>query len=147
MEIVLDASIAAKWFNDKNEDNVEIALKLQEQKILNNLEIIVPDLFYLEIVNVFLTKSRFDFKDVLLIEEALDKMNLKVIYPNHSILKNTITIANDFNLTIYDALYISTAQQYETFLLTEDKKILKCKNKYGFIKPLEEFLEILNLNS
>ena len=80
MEIVLDASVAAKWFNDKNEDNAEIALKLQEQKILNNLEIIVPDLFYLEIINVFLTKSRFDLKDVLLIEEALDKMNLKVIY-------------------------------------------------------------------
>ncbi|MBM3702632.1 MAG: type II toxin-antitoxin system VapC family toxin, partial [Actinobacteria bacterium] len=75
MEIVLDASIAVKWFSVKSEDNVEIALEIQRQKILNNLEIIVPDLFFLEIVNAFLTRSKFGVEDVFMIEEALHKMN------------------------------------------------------------------------
>lgn len=139
MDIVLDASVAVKWFNVKDEDNVEIALLIQGQKILNKLEIIVPDLFFLEIVNAFLTKSKFDEEDVFMIEEALHKMSLKVFFPDHFVLNNAIKIAYTGNLTIYDSLYIAVAQVCEVPLFTEDKKILKNKNKYGFIKSLDEF--------
>ena len=143
MEIVLDASIAVKWFNIKSEDNVEIALEVQRQKILNKLEIIVPDLFFLEIINAFLTKSKFSIEDIIIIEEALHKMDLKVIYPDHSLLNNAIKIAHTCNLTIYDSLYIGLAKLYETPLLTEDKKILKNKNKFKFINSPKEFRMVL----
>ncbi|MBC8389426.1 MAG: type II toxin-antitoxin system VapC family toxin [Actinobacteria bacterium] len=143
MEIVLDASMAVKWFNVKSEDNVEIALEIQRQKILNKLEIIVPDLFFLEIVNAFLTRSKFGVEDVFTIEEALHKMNLKVIYPNHFILNSAIKIAHACDLTIYDSFYIAVARFCETPLLTEDKKILMNKNKFQFIKSPEEFRMIL----
>lgn len=143
MEIVLDASIAVKWFNVKYEDNVEIALKIQRQKILNKLDIIVPDLFFLEIINAFLTKSKFRIEDIFIVEEALHKMNLKVIYPDHSMLNSAIKIAHTCNLTIYDSLYIEAAKSHETPLLTEDKKILKNKDKFKFIKSPEEFRMVL----
>ena len=139
MDIVLDASVAVKWFNDVNEDNVETALQIQRLKIMNSLEIIVPDLFFLEIINAFISKSRFNLKDVYLIEESLHKMNLKIIFPDHLILKNSIEIAVKSNLTIYDSLYISVAQAFEAVLLTADKKILAARNQYSFIKSLEEF--------
>jgi len=143
MEIVLDASIAVKWFSVKSEDNVEIALEIQRQKILNNLEIIVPDLFFLEIVNAFLTRSKFRVEDIFMIEEALHKMKLKVIYPNHSILNSAIKIAHTCDLTIYDSFYIAVAKFCEALLLTEDKKILENKNKFGFIKSPKELRGIL----
>ena len=143
MEIVLDASIAVKWFNVKSEDNVEIALEIQRKKISDKLEIIVPDLFFLEIINVFLTKSKFSVEDIFIIGEALHKMNLKVIYPDHSILNSAIKIAYTCDLTIYDSLYIGVAKLCEISLLTEDKKILKNKNKFKFIKSPEEFRMIL----
>lgn len=139
MDIVLDASVAVKWFNAVNEDNVETALQIQRLKIINSLEIIVPDLFFLEIINAFISKSGFDLNDVCLIEETLHKMSLKIIYPDHLILKNSIGIADKSNLTIYDSLYISVAQAFEALLLTADKKILAIRNKYSFIKSLEEF--------
>ena len=143
MEIVIDASIAVKWFNIKSEDNVEIALEIQRQKILNKLEIIVPDLFFLEIINAFLTKSKFSIEDIIIIEEALHKMDLEVIYPDHYLLNSAIKIAHTCNLTIYDSLYIGLAKLYETPLLTEDKKILKNKNKFKFINSPEEFRMVL----
>ena len=93
MDIVVDASVAIKWFNVKDEDNVDLALEIQKQKTENIMEIIVPSLFFLEIVNVFLTKSLFNIQDVLTIEEALDKMNLVVAFPDHLTLKNAINIA------------------------------------------------------
>ena len=143
MEIVLDASIAVKWFSVKSEDNVEIALEIQRQKILNNLEIIVPDLFFLEIVNAFLARSKFRVEDIFMIEEALHKMNLKVIYPDHAILSSAVRIAHACGLTIYDSFYIAVAKFCEALLLTEDKKILENKNKFGFIKSPKELRGIL----
>ncbi len=143
MEIVLDASIAVKWFNTKSEDNVEIALEIQRKKILNKLEIIVPDLFFLEIINAFLTRSKFGIEDIFTIKEALYKMNLRVIYPDHSILNMAIKIAQACNLTIYDSFYIAVAKFCQTPLLTEDKKILKNKNKFKFIRSIVEFKMIL----
>jgi len=143
MEIVLDASIAVKWFSVKSEDNVEIALEIQKQKILNKLEIIVPDLFFLEIVNAFLARSKFCVEDIFMIEEALHKMNLEVIYPDHFILNSAIKIAHACDLTIYDSLYIAVAESCETLLLTEDKKILENKNKFRFIKAPDEYKMIL----
>ncbi|MFA5014872.1 MAG: type II toxin-antitoxin system VapC family toxin [Actinomycetota bacterium] len=143
MEIVLDASIAVKWFSAKSEDNVEIALEIQRQKILDKLEIMVPDLFFLEITNAFLTRSKFSIDDILMIEESLHKMNLKVIYPDHTILNSAIRIAHTCSLTIYDSFYVAIAKFCEVPLLTEDKKILDNRNKFEFIKSPEEFKKIL----
>ena len=143
MEIVLDASIAVKWFSAKSEDNVEIALEIQKQKILNKLEVIVPDLFFLEITNAFLTRSKFSIEDILMIEESLYKMNLKVIYPDHTILSSAIRIAHRCGLTIYDSFYIAAAKFCEVPLLTGDKKILANRNKFDFIKSPEEFKKTL----
>ena len=143
MDVVVDASVAVKWFNTEGEDNVELALKIQTQKTENIMEIIVPSLFYLEIVNAFLTKSLFNIQDVHTIEESLDKMNFVVAFPNHLTLKNAINIAYENDLTIYDAIYIETAIANDAMLLTEDKKILSTKNTYDFIKSLKDFEEFL----
>ncbi|MBC7333892.1 MAG: type II toxin-antitoxin system VapC family toxin [Actinobacteria bacterium] len=143
MEVVLDASVGAKWFNVKNEDNVEIALEVLRQKVLNKLEIIVPELFFLEILNAFLTKSKFSLEDTLMAEEALSKMSLRIMSQDHFLLKSAIQIAYACNLTIYDAIYIAVAQICQAILLTEDKKILANKNKYSFIKSLDEFKTFL----
>ena len=56
MDIVLDASVGVRWFNSVNEDNVETALQIQQLKIMNSLEILVPDLFFLEILKAFISK-------------------------------------------------------------------------------------------
>ena len=143
MDIVVDASVAVKWFNVKDEDNVDLALEILKQKSANKMKIIVPDLFFLEIVNAFLTKSFFNRQDVLIIEEALDKMNLVIVFPDHLALKNAIDIASENDLTIYDAIYVETAIANNAVLLTEDKKILSIKNNYDFIKSLEKFKEFL----
>jgi len=70
-------------------------------------------------------------------------MKLKVIYPNHSILNSAIKIAHTCDLTIYDSFYIAVAKFCEALLLTEDKKILENKNKFGFIKSPKELRGIL----
>ena len=139
MDIVLDASVAVKWFNEKNENYVKNAVKIQEQKISGLLEIIVPDLFFLEVLNAFLTKSGFSPGDISIIQQSLHKLNLKIAYPDNAILEDTVKIASDNDLTIYDSLYIAVAKVCEAPLYTEDKKILSCRNKYKLIRHIKEF--------
>jgi len=139
MVMVIDASVAVKWFNTRGEDNVEIALKIQAEKTENIIEIIVPSLFFMEIVNAFLTKSFFGLQDIILIEESLNKMNLTVTAIDHLVLKNSIDIAYENSLTLYDSIYIETARANNAVLLTEDKKILSAGKRYGFIRSLAEY--------
>ena len=139
MNIVLDASVAVKWFSEKNEAHVESGVKIQEQKISGLLEIIVPDLFFLEVLNTFLTKSGFGPQDISIIQQALQKLNLKIVYPDDAILKDTVKIVSDTGLTIYDSLYIAVAKVYGAPLYTEDKKILSCSSKYESIRHIREF--------
>jgi len=139
MDIVLDASVAVKWFNKKNEYHVENAIKIQNQKISGLLDIIVPDLFFLEVLNAFITKSGFGSQEITIIQQALQKLNLKIIYPDNSILKDTVKIASDTGLTIYDSLYIAVAKVHEAPLYTEDKKVLSCNGKYKLIRHIKEF--------
>jgi predicted nucleic acid-binding protein len=86
MDIVLDASVIIKWFKDEDEEYVDSALLIQEKKMLGDLEIIVPDLLFLEVLNAFLTKPGFTFEDITAIKESLEKMNMKVISPGSRLL-------------------------------------------------------------
>ncbi len=139
MDIVLDASVAIKWFKDKDEDYVDLALSIQEKKLAGYLEIIVPDLFFLEVLNTFLTKQSLTLEDISNIKESLLKMHMKIVYPESEILGNTINIALKNNMTFYDALYIATAEANDALLYTEDKEILSCRKVYGFIRHIKDY--------
>jgi predicted nucleic acid-binding protein len=139
MDIVLDASVAIKWFKDKDENYIDLALSIQVKKLTGEVEIIVPDLFFLEVLNAFLTKPALTREDISNIKESLLKMNMKIVYPDSKILGKTIDIALKNNLTFYDALYIATAEANDAILYTEDKEILSSRKVYGFIRHIKDY--------
>ncbi len=139
MKIVLDASIGVKWFRYENESNTDLANKLLQQQFQNEIEIIVPDLFFFEIINTLLSKKYLNVDDIYSASESLHLMNMKVIFPNKKIIDTSINIADRTKLTFYDSLYISVAISEQALLLTEDKEILKNKSNFDFIKSLDEF--------
>ncbi len=139
MKIVLDASIGVKWFRYENESNTGLANKLLQQQFQNEIEIIVPDLFFFEIINTLLSKKYLNVDDIYSASESLHLMNMKVIFPNKKIIDTSINIADRTKLTFYDSLYISVAISEQALLLTEDKEILKYSDKFKFIGSLDEF--------
>jgi predicted nucleic acid-binding protein len=139
MKIVLDASIGVKWFRYENESNTDLANKLLQQQFQNEIEIIVPDLFFFEIINTLLSKKYLNVDDIYSASESLHLMNMKVIFSNKKIIDTSINIADRTKLTFYDSLYISVAISEQALLLTEDKEILKYSDKFKFIGSLDEF--------
>jgi len=139
MKIVLDASIGVKWFKYENESNTSLTNKLLQQQFQNEIEIIVPDLFFFEIINTLLSKKYLNVDDIYSASESLHLMNMKVISPNKKIIDTSISIVGRTKLTFYDSLYISVAISEQALLLTEDKEILKYSDKFKFIRSLDKF--------
>ena len=78
MIIVLDASVAAKWFFH-DEPNVILA-----RHVLSNIEVsteqfLVPDLFFIELNAVLIKKSEYDFHFVKKAMELILRLGLRTV--------------------------------------------------------------------
>ena len=54
---VIDASVAFKWF-DKKEENSDKTLSILKKHLLGEYNLIVPELIFLEIINALKFKSK-----------------------------------------------------------------------------------------
>ncbi|MCL4385844.1 MAG: type II toxin-antitoxin system VapC family toxin [Cyanobacteria bacterium] len=140
MKLVVDASIGIKWFKAENEKNVDLAIGLLSLQLDNKIELIVPDLFFYEVLNILLIKTNFDLQDMRISLDKLIKLNMDIIHPDGKVTFSALNISKSIDLTFYDSLYLSVAQNFNAMLVTDDKKILQNKNDYVFIKNLEELM-------
>ena len=102
---VVDASVAVKWY-------VPEIHSAEASKLLNNAnDLHVPDLAYAEFGNVLWKKvnrgelSRDDAADILVELSAVPW----AVHASAPILSEALEIALDFGRTVYDSLYLATA--------------------------------------
>ncbi len=137
-KLVIDASIGIKWFKFENENNLKSALVLREKILNNEITVFIPDLFLYEILNTLLLNTSFTADEL---NEALNTiylMELQIINSDKDLLKRALSISYNYKVTYYDSLYISLAEVSNALLVTEDKKILSLREKFDFIKLIEE---------
>lgn len=134
-QIVLDASIALKWF--LKEAGTQKAFEIQKQIDKRSLKAFVPQIFFFEIANVIKTKSKSTSSDV--------KKALKIIFnlpfftkkTDHRFLLKSNHYAQKYNLSIYDASYLALAKIQKIDFITADQKLVK-KVNLKFVKLLKE---------
>jgi len=119
---VIDASVAIKWLSHVNEKDIEQALKLQELHLREECLLIAPDLLAYEITNALRYNPNFEQDDTNLALLSLLKMELELIKPDEDLLKRTIKLAYNKDITIYGASYIALAQKKGCLLITADSK-------------------------
>ncbi len=129
---VIDASVAAKLF--LNEKNSEIAKAIRDKHVNNEIEIIVPELVFLEVANALRWKNeKSEF--MTRITETLFGLNFYIVNITQPLLKKSIENSLRYGITIYDALYISIAQFHGCEFITADEELYKVPN----VIPLEKF--------
>ncbi|HUS60186.1 MAG TPA: type II toxin-antitoxin system VapC family toxin [Nevskiaceae bacterium] len=132
-KLVLDASVALKWFfQEKNSDLAEILLK-QIKK--DEIKVFVPQIFFFELVNAVKTKAKSTHKDVLEVINKIFSLKLNSEKVNRKLLAKANFYAQKYDLTIYDASYLALAKVFEINLITADEK-LRGKVKLKLIKIL-----------
>lgn len=138
---VIDASVAIKWFSQVDEDNLEKALKLRELHLSREWELIAPDLLIYEVVNALRYNPSFNQEDTAFALSSLRKMEITLVEPTESVLKRAVEIAYENDVTIYDASYLSLAQERRILFLSADAKF--CQKVSGLAQVM--FLPHLEL--
>jgi predicted nucleic acid-binding protein len=125
--IVLDASVAVKWFlPEKVETLASEALALLGRSGRNEIQIIVPDLFWVEFASVLwkaIWRGNFpkDSADAAL--ASLKRFDFPTV-PSLELLDNAFQIATAPGQTVYDCLYVALAVQTNAQLITADERLV-----------------------
>ena len=124
--VVLDASVAVKWFlPEKVETLANEALALLDGNLKKEIHIIVPDLFWVEFASVLRKAIRRGNYSKNSADAALAYMK-DLNFPTVSsleLLNRAFEIAMVFERTVYDSVYVALAVQAQAQLITADERL------------------------
>ena len=124
--LVVDASVAAKWvLPPTGETLVDEAVDLLNRYVAGKIRFVVPDLFWAELANLLwkaVRKQRCTRTAAEAGIHALKTRGLATI-PSHKLVESAFAIANAFERTVYDSLYIALALDSSAQLITADEKL------------------------
>jgi len=123
--LILDASVIVKWF--LSEQLTDKAIILKKKYLSEEINIIVPELLFIEVVNALRYKNNNEEK-LVEISNLLFDINFKVERISNSLLNKAIINSKKFDITIYDSIYISLAQIHGVDLITSDSELFKIPN-------------------
>jgi predicted nucleic acid-binding protein len=121
-EIVVDSSVVAALVTPEQHSNWA-SKKLSEYNDFHAL-----DLNYYEVANAikYKTSEKFDAKDTLkAFNQATEILDLYAVHNFSEVINNALTIANELNITVYDAAFLSLAEKLNAKLITLDQKLVK----------------------
>ena len=124
--VVVDASVAAKWFLPENgETLVDQAAALLDRYDRNKIQFVVPDLFYVEIASAIWKAVRVGRVSRAFGDRALVLLTERefATVPSLKLLDGAFQIAADYGRTVYDSLYVALAVQIESQLITADERL------------------------
>ncbi len=129
---VLDCSVTMAWcFEDEASEYADAVLRHLETE-----DALVPTLWHLEVLNVLLVaerrgritpQHRHDFLNLLSLLTSIDTDLLNTSISDTAVLE----LALQFNLSIYDAVYLALAITQQIPLATQDKKLKQAAQACG----------------
>ena len=138
MNVVVDASVALKWFVVETDSRAALLIRADH-------DIAAPDLLLIECRNALLSKvrrrelRREQAEDA---ESGLDQIALSIaILPSSPMLRDAFTIALDLGEPIYDCIYLAAALGTNRKLITADERFAAkvSKSRFG-----DNRIEVLN---
>ena len=117
MEVVVDASVAVKWF--VRDAGSERAIAILDDV---GLDLVAPDLFDLEVRNGLLKQSRLGALNDALLDRALTELDAVMprLVSSQPLLRLATDLARRAAHPLYDCLYLALAERLDTTLVTAD---------------------------
>ena len=122
MKLVVDASVAAKWFFA--EANSQEAHQLLGPRI----RLHAPDFILIELTNVICKKTRL--KQISSIQPYIDRLallpNAVLLSPsNDGLLMRAAAMAAEIGHSVYDCLYLACAEEQNAPIITADAPLTR----------------------
>lgn len=134
MPIIVDSSVAGAWLLP-DEENRSAAVQVVER--LEEENAIVPALFWYEIRNVLLQAKRRNRIDRQNFETSLIQLRdeFTPLVDNEQEEAQTFDLAERYNLTVYDAVYLETALRRGAELATFDRALANAAARENVVNP------------
>ena len=134
--LVVDASVAVKWFNP--EEDREAAILLRDEHARGKVRISAPLLLMWEVANGlrYSAEAGTDF-----VQQALrDLWDLGIAFhaPDPEWMAEAVSIALERGLTIYDASYPALARHLGTLCYAADDKMIE-KAPPGLVRHISTY--------
>jgi len=126
-DLIVDASVAGKWFLPPQHE----PFAFQAREVFNRFqqgqfEIVVPDLFWPEMANIFrkaVLQRRISRAEARASIGDLRSVRLAVV-PTEPLALEALRIALEHSVSSYDAFYVALAAESQFPLLTADERLV-----------------------
>ena len=136
-DFVLDSSVIVKWFCD--EEDTSIAIKFRDGYTKGDVNIACPDLVLYEIANALRFNKKLTEDDVKNSVNSIIDIGIDIIVPTKTVLESAISIAFEYNTTLYDAYFIALAKELGFIFVTSDDNFHKKIKELEFARLLKDF--------
>jgi predicted nucleic acid-binding protein len=133
--IVLDASVALKWFIE-GEPLADEARRVRDEIEHQPDNFIVPDLFFNEVLSVLVRLPSASSKTVRETIYLLESLGMARIANGHELLRDAAEVAMTLRLSGYDAIYVAVAASVGGQWLTADARAAARVKRHGLVKLL-----------
>ncbi len=133
--IVLDASVAIKWFSD-DEPLVAEAREVLDEIERDPFPFLVPELFMNELLAVL---CRLPGSTPARVQQALalvERLGLQRVGNGHELLSLAANFAGHWRLSGYDAVYVALARLTDSIWLTADARAARRITQPGLVRVL-----------
>jgi predicted nucleic acid-binding protein len=123
--VVLDSSVAVKWFKHEQEPGLAEALELLSAHRDEQVLLCAPTLLRLEVLNA-LRSGGLTAAQLQTVCEDLEGFRLAWHETSAELAASAAAIATRAGLTVYDALFVALARELEAELVTADRLLSQC---------------------
>ena len=137
MNFVLDASVAAKWFNI--EESSDTAAEVKDAHVRGDLELAAPSHLIYEVGNSIWRNSQLTADDAREAVASILQLGICLLPPDISRASRAMEIARLKRTTFYDAAYLQAAEELKAALLTADETQARACKDIVQVLRLPEF--------
>lgn len=118
MKFVVDASVAAKWFNV--EELSDKAAQVKDAHVRGDLDLAAPTHIIYEVGNSISKNPQLTDEDAQVAIVSILRLGVQLLSPSMERISRAMEIARLKNTTFYDAAYLQAAEEIKATLLTAD---------------------------
>ncbi len=135
--LVVDTSVAVKWFLREGEEDVTRALALQERHVNEEVTLCAPSLLLWELGNVLKNKPGTTPSTTVSALQSTVDLKVRLFEPSLLLLRRAVSLAYEVGITVYDAAFLALASELGCPFITADRR-LAGKIHSGDVKLLSE---------
>lgn len=133
-EVVVDTSVVVKWYIP--EQHHDEARALRDDYLDGKFDLVAPALLPFEAINALKYSGHYDGERLEEAAQSLPEYGIEFVPFNET--GSVAEIANDLDITVYDAAYVALARKLDTEVYTADGNLLD--DLYGSYNNLAEHI-------